>query len=706
MNATRFSRHTVSLAGMRTSHQAALVAVSLTVLATLAYGSHAIHGGFISDGWSVRATYVFAPGDGLVGKLDQFLAQPGIDVRPLFAIYLVLLNAAFGDHTTLWLAWLSATSVFMSWSLYLLLRKLDVKFHDAALIACMVLIFPAASSLRLWTATASISVAIGVAALGFVVALNAFNAKDRRRPILHSVSLLAFVASLLLYEAAISLMLASVLLYRLAVPWRVAVQRWALDVAVLVSLTSLLAISSPTAKETQDFAGMWAHGGEIFGQVGTMLGTVVVPLGTAHWYVVGLLVVVPLAAMRTTRRLAPGDPAGVELRFWLWALLAGIVVVVLGYAVFVPGIDYYVPMGPGIANRVNAVPSIGWVISLYSYIVLAAVLAFRGATALRLWAPVLTLLGCFIISVGWFSLISRDVDAFTAAFREDKRILAVMRAAIPKPPPNSMIWTFGQPVEIAPGVPVFGNTWDMTTSVQLMYGDPTIRSLVGFPGTTFECWSNAVVPGNNLSYAPGIPSPENPFASPYGRTYFIDTTTGRVVSIRNRDECRAAAASFSHSPPFPGERSTPGLVLPPLVSYRLMDDAIVAGAENRRIPIRRKAVTGYVDYVTDNVSAHGSVISLSGWAAVERPPRPAAEIVGFVGGAGIAHSKPATLRPDVVLASGESALGRSGFTMFIERSLLECGVRAAGLKIFGVADGMATRLSFVGDSEQQLDAAC
>lgn len=581
--------------------QTVAVTLGLAVLVALVYGPNVIHGGFLSDAWSVRASYVFAPGDGFFDKLDPFLAQPGIDVRPLFAIYLVLLNTAFGDHMAHWLVVVCATSVLMSSGLYLLLRRLDFAFLHAALIAGLVLIFPAASSLRLWTATASISVAICMTAFGLILALEAFATTGRMRALLHLASLVAFVTSMLFYEAAVPLMLASILLYRLHVPWRVAAKRWGLDVSVLISFAGVLAISSPAAKETQDLAGLLSHGAEIFDQTWMLLGTVVFPFGSAHWYVLGLLALVPLAAGIVHRRLPAADPVRAELRFWLGALLAGTVVVVLGYSVFVPGIDYYAPMGLGIANRVNAVPGIGWVIALYSWLALSATLAFRGLPAFRQLSSSFVATASILLAIGWLGSISRDVDAFIAAFREDERVLATIRAALPEPPPESTIWTFGQPVEIAPGVPVFGNTWDMTSSVQLMYHDPSIRSYVGFPDTTFECRPDSVVPGGNGNYQVALP-PEavSPFASSYGNTYFVDTTSGRLERIRTPAQCRAAARSFRRSPSYPGEPPPPTpATSSPADTYRLArDGTVLIDAQEQRFPIQRDAIIGFVDNVT------------------------------------------------------------------------------------------------------------
>jgi hypothetical protein len=194
--------------------QAGAVAVVLAVIAATVYGPHAVNGGFLSDSWAIRSLYVFsARTHGFGGVVDSFLTELNQAKRPLAAVYLVALNAAFGPHTGFWFAWLGATGALLSLSLYLLLRKLGLVFLDAGLIAIMVLIFPATNSLHFWAATVHIPAALSLAVFGFLLALMAFDAlKTPRKIALHCASLAAFVMSILLYEAALPLMLSSVAL--------------------------------------------------------------------------------------------------------------------------------------------------------------------------------------------------------------------------------------------------------------------------------------------------------------------------------------------------------------------------------------------------------------------------------------------------------------------------------------------------------------
>ncbi|HEX2160315.1 MAG TPA: hypothetical protein VHF88_00650 [Thermoleophilaceae bacterium] len=526
--------------------QTAIVALLLGLIATVVYGPHAIHGGFLSDAWAARTLYEFAPQDDFLGRLGHLLSQPNVSPRPLQGVYVAVQNAVFGPHMGLWLTWQGAMSVVMSLVLYLLLRELRFSWQDAGAIAVLVLIFPAASSIRLWTAPMS-ALTISLALLGFLLALRAFRRDGARRIALHGLSLAVFAASLLLYEVALSAMLASVLVYRLCVPWRAAGARWLVDVVVLVPLAALVTRSESSSWEAQTFDGMWRHATVFWDEAQTLLTSVVLPFGTDRWYALALIALIPAIAVLLARQLPSSDPARADLRRWLLTVLAGLAIVALGYAMFVPAMDYYTPLRPGIANRINAVPSIGWVLVLYGLAMLAATIAFRGQRQRRLGASALALVACAIVAASWLESIDREAEAYMRAYSEGERVLQTVETLLPDPPPHSVIWTFGQPVEIAPGIPVFGNTWDMTGSVQLMYDDPTITSYVGHPGTTFDCERERIVAGGPAYLVPSSPGAQ-PLSSPYGPTYFVDTVDGRLQRIRSRAECRRARVSFELSP--------------------------------------------------------------------------------------------------------------------------------------------------------------
>ena len=527
------------------------LAVALTAVAALVYGPHAVHGGFISDAWTWRAVYEFAPGDGFLQSTQYLMDQPNMEARPLYAIYLSLLNAAFGPHMGFWLGFSVALGVVMSICVFLLLRELTIPPLDAAAIAVLVLLFPASSSLRFWAATPGSQLTIALVALGFVAALRGFAARGRTRLVLHGVSLALFVTSVLLYEIALGVLLASVLVYRLCVPWRAAVSRWLVDCAVLVPLAVLAATRSPEDFfPRQDSQGIWNHVTLIWEQARTLLTTVVLPFGSDSWYVVALLALVPATAALVAARLPPSDPARAALRRSLIVVAGGLAVVILGYAVFVPTLDTYSPMAPGIFDRVNALPSVGWSLLVYGLIMLAAKLACRGLPDAPRLTSGLAAVTCAIVVASWLGTLADDADGYTRAYEKSQRVLDTVRRTVPEPAANSTIWTFGQPAELDTGYTVFAGYWEMTDAVRLAYDDPTLASYVGYPGTTFQCEAREIVPRGHVYYdSPGelykgTDWYVRSFASAYGSTYFVDTRADRAERIDTPTQCRRASRSF------------------------------------------------------------------------------------------------------------------------------------------------------------------
>lgn len=530
----------------RPGWQFAVVVLVLTAVAAAVYGPNAIHGGFISDAWATHATYEFTPNPGFFNGISRFLEEPNVSVRPLLAVLLAGLNAIFGGHMGFWLTWLVATSVVMCAVLYLLLRRLSMAAVDAAAVAVLVLLFPAAGSLRLWAAMVASPVTITLALLGFLIALIAFDRKNQRQGLtLHGVSLLFFVSSLLLYELALPVMLLSVLVYRLKVPWRPAIYRWLVDCAVLLIL-ALTVTHSSNSGFMQSNSGMLHHAHEIYGSLPELLATVILPFGGSHWYLSLLLALVPVIGGIVYWQLPPGAELRSDLRRWGTVMVGGVIIVLASYVIFVPALNYYVPMRVGIADRINAMPSIGWILLLYGGARMVGVLVFQGIPNRRLLAQGLAVLGCALLAVGWIKVLTAESDSYTGAFREDLRVLNTIQTALPEPTPESTIWTFGQPVLYAPEIPVFGNTWDMTTSVQLQYDDPTLASYVALPGTVWNCKANEVEP--TVSYTPEEAAA---VASEYGKTYFMDTTTGEYEAIESQAECRRAINSFELAPLLP-----------------------------------------------------------------------------------------------------------------------------------------------------------
>lgn len=682
--------------------QTAIVTVALVALAALVYGPYIAKGGFVTDPWMVMAWYKFAPDKGPIAFSQFYIENNGLGlVRSLDFIRLALQSVVLGSNMTLWLAWQVMMAVIMSGTLFLLLRKLGLAFVHAAAIAALVLVFPAASSIRIWPIMGS-PASITLAALGFVVALRAFEKEGRMRFVLHGGSLTLFVASAFLYESTLFVMFLSVLVYRIRVPWQRAIRRWVVDLLAL-GVVAMVLQAKGSARGQQDFAAMTSHAGTMADQALTLFATVVLPLGDIdRWIVLSILALIPIAATLMLRRESSPEQA-TALRTWLVVLAAGLVVVVAGYSSYVPADNYYEPMSPGIGNRVNAVPSIGFVLVLYGLAMLAGVLALRRWSSSRVLIPGVGLLVCLLVAISWLQPLSRDKEAFILAHKEVERVTRAVQAVVPNPPPYSTIWTLGHPFEVAPGIPIFDRWGNLTSRVRLAYGDPTLNGLLGAPGTWFSCEPKEIVPHGAFYDEPSFA--DSGFASRYGWTYFVDTGSRqpRAKLIRTPRECEVAAEKFPRSPFLPGE-SPPPVPSPvsAVASYRLRPGGtVLVDPDGKRIPVRPGASKGYVD----NVTTAGSSISVTGWAAAGTLAAPADQVVAVSGGDGVAAIAPTVARPDLVEAYGKPAIEFSGFTLLVKRSALDCA-ETPGLTVFGIAEAGASSLTLVGNSESELAAAC
>lgn len=522
----------------------------LVLIAVLVYGDHASNGGWVGDAWSTRAWYALYPHTNFFSTVGHFFdLNSSMAARPANAVYRVTLNDLFGADTGAWFAWQAASCVLMCLAVFALLREVGLRYLDAAAVAALLAVFPASVSLWLWSPIVHASLSITLAALGFLLALRAFGREGRARLALHAASLLLFVLSLLLYEVCLPLFLASFLLYALRAPRREARARWLVDCLVLLPLA--LVISSSTESRDQGVGGSIDHAAKMAGELPELLFERLLPFSLPTVLGAIVLLAIYACAVLAIRRRPAGDPVSARLRGLFALTAAGLVVIALGYLIYAPGIDYYLPLAEGIGDRVNAVAGIGWVLCLYALVAMTATLLTmwlrQGALAAILGTVALVL----ALGLSWLSPIADESRAYLDADEASDRVLNVVQRAVPDPPRGSVIWTFGQPVEAAVGVPIFANYWNMTAAVQLRYHDRHLRSFVALPGTRFACTSEGVVPGGSFEYPPPPPGKLGDFGSRYGRTYFVDTERGQFATIDSRARCMELRGAFRLSPTLP-----------------------------------------------------------------------------------------------------------------------------------------------------------
>jgi hypothetical protein len=529
----------VGLASSRcTGWELAGCAALLTLVGVLAFGSHVRHGGFYNDDWSFATTFEYAPDPGLLGAIRAF---DWYSFRPVSMLYLPAMHEAFGMRAELHLGLVVLTGVALSTALYWLLRTLGMERVHAGAVAVLVLLFPASDANRLWAAASIALPAIALYLAGSVLALKGLAAHGRRAVLLHAGAIALYVLSVMTYEIAAGAILLSVFLYRLRGSWRAALTRWACDVAAVVLV--LLLVTSGTWNDPQPFGTTVRHARTVADQAGTVMADVTVPFGDpVTGVVIALLVLVAGAGALGWRRRPAADPVGRELRRWLMTALAAICAIAAGYAIFVPADpNTYSPLMPGQGNRVNGLAAIGFVLLIYSLVVVAATLVAGRARLWREWSAAIALVITVVLSWGWLQRIDGHVEEWDRSAAAQAAIVARIDRAAPAPRPGTTIYAVRLPTLAAPGVPIFAATWDLRGALALEWDEPSISAFPAVAGTTFSCAERSMSAQNWLDAY-------DPQTADYGRALVVDVATSTAVRLHDRASCLAAARRVSAGP--------------------------------------------------------------------------------------------------------------------------------------------------------------
>jgi hypothetical protein len=467
-------------------------------------------------------------------------------------VYLAVTFGALGDHVALHLAWVLILGALVSALLFVLLRTLGVERVHAALIALLLLVFPAADAARLRPKDAQILPAMVLFICGLLLALRGLRSSGRRAVLLHAATVACYAASLLQYEILAGPVLLAGLLYRLRASWRSVLPRWAADLAAFSLAAAFLRSSKPhgnfaSVREQIDRARtIQGEARTLLTQLGIQDGRSLVP-----FVVIVLLVAAAVIVALVSR---PSDPVRKPLRRWLGIAVAGAIALGAGYVSFFgTATDFYRPLQPGIGNRVNTAAAPGFVVLIYALANIVGLLLVRALAMRRslrrspVWATAFATVAAFAVGALWVREVTNDRRAWDRAAALNRKTLSVLRNA-PRPPRGATIYTFGMPGQTAPLVKAFTLRYDLTGAVRLLWDDHTLR---GIPSASIEPTFSANTPSNSgvrcrkASVEPRgwLYRPERD-ASRYGKTIFALVPTGRVVVVRNAAQCRSLLANF------------------------------------------------------------------------------------------------------------------------------------------------------------------
>jgi hypothetical protein len=332
------------------------------------------------------------------------------------------------------------------------------------------------------------------------------------------------------------------LLYAYRAGWQRALRRSLIDTIVVAGPAYYIASNSKIPQAGSDLSARISRIRVLFDQGLSAAAASLDPhLGISRRLVLAFGIAVLLAAIGYLLR-GPDPAVRRVLRRWVLAIPAAFVLLAAAYAIYIPADPYYVPLQPGVGNRVNVLAAIGLVILAAAIVVLAATLIAAAVPAAHrpLIAGSIAGVALCLIGVGYVDTVRADSGRYDRAFTTEQAVLGLVRSRLAPPPHGSTLYVVGAPIFEAPGVPVFAASWDFRSAVDYVYGD---RSLIGYPilpGVTLVCGAHSMYPTGG-GFGPGN-------GARYGLAFVVNVTQGRVTPIRDRATCTAEAATAVPGP--------------------------------------------------------------------------------------------------------------------------------------------------------------
>jgi hypothetical protein len=518
---------TLLATGRTTWPELVVVAGLLVALAAVMLGPRIAHGNFSNDDWSyaVLAKY---PGPG--GALEAF---DYLSFRPLMVLWFPATFGVLGTGAGVNLALLAATCVVEALLLYAVVRQLGAERVFAAALAALALIMPLRDSTRVWVCMDANVAAVALWLGGTLVALAAFRRRGRHAAILHATAGLLWLASIALYEIAAAAILATAGLLVLR-EGRRALLPSGLQAAAVGLFLAL--VTSGTFYTPLRGRALVDHGVVVGKEAPRALADAIWAPGTPSRGAAALacLVIAFVLAFGAAqvRRGSLSPSADEVVRRWLRLALVAIAIVVAGWTMVVPS-SFLSPMLPGQFNRGNIVAGPALVLLIIAAAVIGAVVIADRRARTTLVAPALALLVLAVVGVGYVTQLRRDVRTWNRASAEQREIIQVIDARVPKLPPGATVITANAPDTVAPGVPVFAAPWDLAGALTLQRHDSSLRAYPYVPESHVLCGRKAIVLHNSNDEF-------GPQEGQYGATWFVDVGGRRADRIEDKVACEGA----------------------------------------------------------------------------------------------------------------------------------------------------------------------
>lgn len=513
------------------------VLVLLAALAVAVYGGYVQHAGLDTVGLSHAGMYHSAADPGFLGS--KAFAQH-LNYRPAAGLYIGLIHSVFGLHTSWHLGWAITLAVLMSLLSFAVLRVLRVGRLSAGVVALLVLIYPASSTVRLGSTHSIGSFTVVLYLAGLLLVLRGFREEGRRALPWHVGGSLLFLLSLLSYEITAGLVILGVLIYRLdRGAWRPALRRWVWDLIVLVVSLALVRLRG-SVRPPVPFDDQLDHARMIFDQAIDLGAASIVPIeGPPIAGVVATVLLVVVAALATALLLPRTDARARDLLRWLGVALGAAILIAAAYAPFVPADVYYSPLQVAEANRVNTVAAVGFVLLLVATGKLVGTLAFAAVPRWRTAAAVTTACLAAVAAVGYLDWLGPEKRVALEASVQQRQIIGLFERRLPRLRDGTTVLLFGTPrtVDAGAGVTraswvVFAESWDLGGTLKLVQRNRTLRAYAMGPDETVCDLDGAyhVIFGPSLKarYDVGVLA--------------LDAVSEKLVRLTDRRQCLAVTA--------------------------------------------------------------------------------------------------------------------------------------------------------------------
>ena len=221
-----------------------------------------------------------------------------------------------------------------------------------------------------------------------------------------------------------------------------------------------------------------------------------------------------------------------QLGEWLRWLAIGLIGIACAYFMFLG--SNLKPLDPGIDNRINVFAGFGFCLFVYALAACACRLAFRSDRSATLATVGLVL----VLAVGYLIRIADDQGDWRGAAERQRLVLDALSAR--NWPPGSTVLTFGVPAQAAPGVPVFGKSWDLGGALRSELDDSGLGAFPVYAGVNLRCRPDRLLVSGPGDY--GSARVE------YRQLFFFDGPTTRRTRIVSRGACSQALQRFRPGP--------------------------------------------------------------------------------------------------------------------------------------------------------------